>query len=100
MKKLLFGLLVCISLASVAVLSWAGHRGSEHTDCMIDKLELTEEQAAQFRDVMQENRKELLAFRETQREETLSQLETFMSAEQLQKFQEMREHKANHHKKH
>lgn len=100
MKKLLYGLLVCIPLVSVAAFACPKDKGERHADRMVEKLELTDEQADQFRDVLQNKRESMRTFREERHQEMVKQLETFLTAEQMQGFQEMRERRMQHKKRH
>ncbi len=99
MKKLLYGLLICIPLISIAAFACPGGKHGKHVDRMIEKLELNDEQATQFRTVMQTKHEKMRAYHKEQYQETLSQLETFLTAEQLQEFQEMRTRRMQHKKR-
>ena len=99
MKKLFYGLVICIPLIFSVANACPGGKHGDHVGRMIEKLDLNEEQAAQFREVMQVKRDKMRAYHNEQYQDTLKQLEVFLTAEQLQEFQEMREQKM-HHKKH
>ncbi|MGI9227789.1 MAG: hypothetical protein ACR2PU_03255 [Gammaproteobacteria bacterium] len=100
MKKLLYGLLVCIPLVSIAAFACPDGKGEKHADRMVEELELNDEQFDQFRDAMQTKCENMRAFHEEQHQEMLKQLETFLTAEQMQEFQEMRERRIQHKKRH
>lgn len=90
MKRLLFSLLVFLPLISTAAFACPGGKGG-HGDRMIKQLDLNAEQVVQFRGIMQAKRKKMHAFHEEQHNETLSQLNSVLTAEQMQEFQQLRE---------
>ena len=100
MKKLLYGLVICIPLVSISAFACPDGKGEKHADRMVEELELNDEQADQFRDALQTKRENMRTFLEEQHQEMLKQLETFLTAEQIQEFQDVLERRIQHKKRH
>lgn len=83
---------IFLSLISVAAFASPGGKCG-HGDRMIKQLDLNEEQAVQFREIMQTKRKKMRAFHEEQHNEPLNQLNSVLTAEQMEEFQQVREHR-------
>lgn len=97
MKKLFFGLFVCLLLISVAVFAYPeGECG--HGERMIEQLNLNEEQAVEFREIMQEKHEEMHAYRKTQHEEAIEQLYLVLTVEQMEEFKQINESRIQHKK--
>ena len=90
MKKLYFSLIVCLILISVAVFAFPGGH-CDHSERMIKQLDLNDEQAAHFREVMLAKREEIHAYQESQYEETIEHLYSVLTTEQIEEFKQIRE---------
>ena len=100
MRKLLYGLIICMPLVSIGAFACPDGKGDKRAERMVEKLKLNDEQADQFRDALQIKRENMRTFHEEQHEDMLKQLETFLTAEQVQEFQEIRERRIRHKKRH
>lgn len=96
MKKLIFGLLVFIPIISLSAYACPGGKAEGHGDRIIKKLELNDEQATQFREIMQSKRENMRAFHDQQYQDTLEKLDAVLNEEQMEEFQEMRERRMQH----
>ena len=94
MKKFLIPGVVALSLAAGGAL--ACNKGEKRVQRLTEKLNLTEEQAAQVQEFFSEKRETMHAHREEQRAITLNQLSTVLSEEQLAEFEEMTFRKRHH----
>ncbi len=90
MNKLILGFLVAAVLGVGSASVSAGHGG--HMDRMAEKLELTSEQEAQFREIMQTKREKKKSFFKELRADTHTQLKEVLTDEQLAEFEEMSKH--------
>ena len=97
MKKLIPSLVVASVLALGAATASAcpGDKGGR-MDRVVEKLELTTEQEAQFREIMEARRDEMKSYHEEQRANTLDQLSNVLTDEQLAEFEEMTERRFRH----
>ncbi len=91
MKKVIPCLLVATVLVAGTASVSADHGG--HMDSMAEKLELTSEQEAQFREIMQTKREKKKSFFKELRADTHAQLEEVLTEEQLAEFEEMSKHR-------
>lgn len=100
MKKILSISLIALMLAAgvASAESPCKHGKGKHMERMTEKLELTADQETQFREIMQAKREKMKSYHEEQRAETLSQLSTVLTDEQLAEFEEMsqRRHERKH----
>lgn len=100
MNKLLSTGLIALVLAvsATSALACPGGKGERKIDKAVEKLELSTEQESQFREIMEAKHANMKSHRETQRAETLNQLKTVLTAEQLAEFEEMSQRR--HDRKH
>lgn len=94
MKKVIPCLLVATVLVAGSVSVSADHGG--HMERMTEKLELTSEQEAQFREIMQTKREKKKSFFKELRADTHAQLKEVLTEEQLAEFEEMSKHRCPH----
>ncbi len=79
MKKLILSLLIAIVLGAGAASVSAGHGG--HMDRVVEKLQLTTEQEAQFREIMKARREQMKSFHQAQRAKAHAQLKEILTDE-------------------
>ncbi len=85
MKKTIVVFLISVlSVASFSALSM-GHYGYNKKERVEKYLQLTDEQAEQFHAIMKAQHEKRKEYRESAREETLSQLSGILNEEQLEK---------------
>lgn len=90
MKKIISRLLVATVLVAGSASVSADHRG--YMERMAEKLELTSEQEAQFREIMQTKREKKKSFFKELRADTHAQIKEVLTEEQLAEFEEMSKH--------
>ena len=90
MKKIIPCLLVASVLVAGSASVSADHGG--RMERMAEKLELTSEQEAQFREIMQTKREKKKSFFKELRADTHAQLKEVLTEEQLAEFEEMSKH--------
>ena len=95
MKKLIPSLLVAtvLGVGAVATVSACPGDGKQgkRLDRAVERLELTADQEAQFREVMLDMREDMKEYFQAQRDETIAELSTFLTEDQLAEFEEMSE---------
>ena len=97
MNKLILSLLVAMVLGTGAASVSAGHgEHGGHMDRAVEKLQLTTEQEAQFREIMKAKREQMKSFHQAQRATVLGQLKEILTDEQLAEFEEMSKHRCPH----
>ena len=94
MKKTIFAVALIALMSTSVVMACPG---GKYIDRMIDKLELSSEQEAEVRDIMEIRFEEMLDFRAEQKEKTREQLSEILTAEQFAELEELMQRR---HKKH
>lgn len=98
MKKLIPSLVIAsvLGLGAATASACPGGKGGPNFERISEKLELTAEQEAQFREIMEAKREKMKSYFQEQRAETLNQLSTVLTDEQLAEFEEMSERRFRH----
>ena len=96
MKKAASALLLTGLLATGIASACPGGKGEHGLNRMVDRLELTSKQETQFREIMTTSFEQMKSYHEQQRAETLKQLGSVLSAEQLTEFEEITERRFHH----